>query len=795
MLTRIYCLLAIIWGCHTLHAQEAVSVGRGSYAAKPPLGKVVDNNRKVDLVQEVEESKLYLVNDDGRPIPSNKWYQNLLLKQYGTGLWSLPHKVDATNQGLELYYPTQFAGDGTRMIADFPLLLTAKEFRPIDSRAKSWSDWLVSFRLFESEQKYIDVTLGEGMPYVWAECHGVAPQLEWGGVNGRGSRGKNVATFFTLQGQPQTLPCTTDVLGITYEGRSYGLFLPTGTTLSATEHGLSIQFAGDKQFVVLCPLPKAEDLPLFYRYAFAIPRETQLSWKYKRAAGQLQTDWQINAEALQGTNQQVLQGFLPHHYRDNVAKLEFLGPQFTTIRGQLKYAAGNQFTITYPFQGVLPNFPAPSTEHGFSPERMQQYFTDHFINDKQQLARDTYAGGKDLTRYAQAALMSQQLKAPQHAAILNKVRSELENWLTYTPGEKDRYFAYYPRRKGLVGFNVSFGSQHFTDHHFHLGYFAFAAGVVSQLSPDFASDYGDLARLVVKSYANYERTDNRFPFLRTFDIWRGHSFADGKGFPDGNNQESTGEALNSWVGMILLGEALGDEQMTATGVMGYCFESRANLEYWFDPHGDIFHKSYQHRACGMIWCNSIVWGTWFTASPGWIYGIQWLPPGPFYSFYDRDRKFIMKTYFELMGEMDAFEAKEAAKKPGSIKKGTDLKALGGELGSYHLGFLMHANPWLVIKQLDKYYADPDDKVAHDQWMTSIYYQAHALQELGHVDWQSHGDRATSTVYINGDQRTMVAWNPTAQQQIVIFSFPDQKPVALRVPAHSFAREIVIQPTR
>ncbi len=53
-----------------------------------------------------------------------------------------------------------------------------------------------------------------------------------------------------------------------------------------------------------------------------------------------------------------------------------------------------------------------------------------------------------------------------------------------------------------------------------------------------------MARLIAKNYANYDRKDARFPRFprfRTFDLWRGHSFADGEGFPDGNNQESTGE--------------------------------------------------------------------------------------------------------------------------------------------------------------------------------------------------------------------------------------------------------------
>jgi hypothetical protein len=201
--------------------------------------------------------------------------------------------------------------------------------------------------------------------------------------------------------------------------------------------------------------------------------------------------------------------------------------------------------------------------------------------------------------------------------------------------------------------------------------------VLSQLQPDFAAGYGDMARLIAKEYANYDRADTRFPFLRTLDVWRGHSFADGNGFPEGNNQESTGEAVNSWVGMILLGEALGDADLTAAGVMGYTFETRANLEYWFDPHGDVFPPAYQHKACGMVWCNSVVWGTWFTASPSWIDGIQWLPSGPWMAFYDRDQKLTKRVYADLVRELDAFEAKEAAKKPGAAKKGTDIKAQGG----------------------------------------------------------------------------------------------------------------------
>ncbi|MCX5683286.1 MAG: hypothetical protein NT049_06340, partial [Planctomycetota bacterium] len=130
------CIAAL--GANAL-AQESVPVGKGSYAATPPQGLVVDRKRNADLVEETEKRQLYLVADDGRPIPSNKWYQNLLFQKYGAGLWAMPHKVDATAEGIEIFYATKPDGGGTRMIAEFPLVIGGKGFKPEDSRAKAWT--------------------------------------------------------------------------------------------------------------------------------------------------------------------------------------------------------------------------------------------------------------------------------------------------------------------------------------------------------------------------------------------------------------------------------------------------------------------------------------------------------------------------------------------------------------------------------------------------------------------------------------------------------------------------------
>ena len=765
-------------------AQEPVPVGKGSYSSKPP--ERIDARTKKDTVKETEELPLKLVKDDGSAIPSNKWYEAALLNQYAQGLWPMPHQVNAKKDGLEIFYPNKFRANGAGMDPDSPVFITAKDFKPIDSRVKDWTDWTVCIRPFESDSRYMDVTLAEGQPFVWMEFKGLDPIIAFGSGNVYKSSRVAIPSLFDIEGKPVSLPITTSALGFTHDNRSYALFAPDGTKFEATDDTINVTFAGKATFLVLAPLPEAKDMTFLQKYAYAIPRDTKLSWNYEPAAGRITTTWKVTAEALQGSNTTVLQGFIPHHYRESRNNLQFTGINYTTARGQMKCAAGNEFILAYPFNGILPNLPAPSS--GLDLDRMKTYFSDTFVNAKGGLGSDTYWGGKQLERWAQASFIASQIKDPSSKAINDKLRAELVNWYTFTPGEKDHFFAWYPHRKGLVGFNTSYGSEHFTDVHFHYGYFTYATGLFSQMDPAFIKDYGEMARLVAKAYANWDRNDKRFPFFRTFDIWRGHSFAGGNGgAPDGNNQESTSEATNSWVGLILLGQALKDPEMTAAGVMGYTFESRATMEYWFNQYGDNFPKEYQHKFAGMIWCNSIVWGTWFSGDPAWISGIQWIPTGPHLSYFDRDPNFIKKTHTEMWRE---FEINEVKNKTAAEQKGKEykirtpeLKNLGLDLPTYHLGFLMMADPDYALSEINKMYSDPTDKVAHDAWMANIYYQASALKALGRVDFTCYGDSPTSMVYRNeaGGKRTFVAWNPTSERRNVQF-FENGKPLGKMVAA-------------
>jgi len=115
-----------------------------------------------------------------------------------------------------------------------------------------------------------------------------------------------------------------------------------------------------------------------------------------------------------------------------------------------------------------------------------------------------------------------------------------------------------------------------------------------------------------------------------------------------------------------------------------------------------------------------------------------------------------------------------------------IESLGGELAAYHLGFLMHEDPARVVREIDTLWAKPGDKVAHNEWMANLYYQASSLAGLGQVDWTAHGDTPTSAVYVKNGARTLVAWNPTAEPRTVTFAAQGRALGRLLVPPRSLA---------
>ena len=122
---------------------------------------------------------------------------------------------------------------------------------------------------------------------------------------------------------------------------------------------------------------------------------------------------------------------------------------------------------------------------------MKQMIADYAA--KGSFGADTYWGGKGLIQMALNMAFAKELGEDElFEQCHSRLREVMENWLTYTPGEQSYFFARYDRWGALVGYDTSYDSDTFNDHHFHYGYFTYAGALLALVDSDFRAKYGDM---------------------------------------------------------------------------------------------------------------------------------------------------------------------------------------------------------------------------------------------------------------------------------------------------------------
>ena len=174
--------------------------------------------------------------------------------------------------------------------------------------------------------------------------------------------------------------------------------------------------------------------------------------------------------------------------------------------------------------------------------------------------------------------------------VLQSLKEVFGKWADIYTGQ---WFQYNPEFNTTYGFPEGFKSvQNLSDHHFHYGYFLRAAAAIGRYDKAWLQAYLPFFEQLRADIATYNRQENRYPLLRNFSPFYGHSWADGvANGGSGNNQESVGEALNFAVGLLELGELLGNTEWRDLGLYLYEEEVLALEQYWFNQDTDLTHPS------------------------------------------------------------------------------------------------------------------------------------------------------------------------------------------------------------
>ncbi|MBE7212049.1 MAG: discoidin domain-containing protein [Gluconacetobacter diazotrophicus] len=525
-----------------------------------------------------------------------------------------------------------------------------------------------------------------------------------------------------------------------------------------------------------------------------MPRSTKVAWDYSPEKGELATTWTLQTENLAGApDLDVVQGWIPHHYDTAHGvrpEFAFNNLTYATPRGLMKCAVGRTFRIVYPFRGLLPELPAPTVAadrpNPYRPDVMKALVDGHA--DETGYGSETYWGGKKILLFAKYMEMAYQLGLKDEAALYQgRLREALVDWATYRPGEKEHFFAMYPNWGSLVGFrtrdNQNPGIDVLQDHAFCYGYHVYAAALLAIHDPDFARDYGGMATLMVKDYANWDPADTRFCTFRSLDPWCGHSWSGGMGSDTGNGQESSSEAMQAWGAMFTLGSVLENRAMRDAAVFGYVSEARAVAEYWFDrDKKNIPRPLWPHAYNGNQETNGVGWWTWFSGDEFWMHAIQWLPMSPLLKYLSEDLDFARWDYETMMRD----------KRIGGFESN-----LGNEsgVGNVALSYLQIFDPDGAAAIFDQLW-DGNRKTAHAKDESGpTYYRIHAGRALGTIRWDAWTDLPTSTVYRNAAGRTVVAvYNTSAQEKTCHLYENGRNTAAFTVPARRLVAWTAGDPT-
>lgn len=694
---------------------QPVKLGAGTYYATPKSG-----DRTIP--------KAALRTDALLPTAaqSAQWYSTVLYNPKPEALFVQPITVRPTAQGLEFVYPSKEVVPTERRdtVIQYPhrkpLLISPVAFEVGQSKIAKVGDWSVDISMARGADDMV-ATVAHGSPFAQVQISRGDVRLRLPSAGERFDSGSDART-----------------LALRVGGKAYALFGPTGGSWEQVSPTEWIgRLPAGKGYVATAALPddKADTVAQFGRHAYAFIQGTRVDWTYDAAGSQVQTTFSASTKTMEGPDNGPLLGLYPHQWFNNASVQPRLGAAYDTIRGQVKLLAASQFTTTATYQGFVPFW--PGVAEGPRSSDLRDVLKADQRNARRMMLEEgkgPYWQGKGLQRILKLMdVVEQQGDLEGRDRLLSMVKGRAEQWLK---GEGNTYF-HLDKDQGTV---AAYPEEFFTveqlnDHHFTYGYWIRAAAEIALRDPAWAAkdQWGGMIDLLVADIANTKRNSAEFPFLRNFDPYEGHSWASGIGMGEmGNNQESSSEAINAWVGLILWGEVHGNKALRDLGLYLYTTEANAINHYWFDIHHLVLAPEYKNIEVSMLFGGQYAHNTWWIDDPRQIKGINLLPITTASAYLATDPEFVKRNVASLKPEIAIFEARGKRVNPPDIWQDLFAQYLGladpaaglaswNRWGSFELGDTRsHALHFLLSLQE---MGTPDLSVTANTALYSVFKQA------------------------------------------------------------------------
>ena len=647
-----YALLVLLYLASAASGARAgvprVRVGQGAYDTAPRRG--------LFHREDVPPAPIYRSGPAARrAAPTNQWYSSVMFTAKPYPIYAQPMAYRATAQGLELALPTGRADSPDGLIHEvrYPfvpaVVVTPVAIHAKAARLNDFSDWLAQFAWRGAGGETFTATVLHGSPFSYFRCsHG--------------------AVRFALAGRPVMLAdphaagADPRVLAFAVGGHAYAIFAPVGAHWQWRSASIvDLRLPPRRRYFSVAGLPadaSPTTIRAFTRVAYAFPTDTRARFHYDESTSTVTTTFRVRTVALQGHDRTTFMGLYPHQWDSLTSKPKVLF-QYDSVRGPIRVIAGNEFSTRLTYHGFVPYWP-----------RLQQAADRHAVdrllggdwarsrNFYEQYGFGIYWVGKGLGAATQLMdVAAAEGRVGLQRRLLKQIERRLQSWFD------DRHATHFRYDDGLgtmVGLPAEFGSlSQMNDHHFDYGYWITAAANVALRDPAWAqrSRWGGMVDRLVSDIAYDHRGSAAFPYLRNFDVYAGHSWASGtQELEDGNNQESSSEAVNAWAGLILWGEATGNTRLRDLGISLYTNEIHAIDTYWFDVHHGAFDPNYGAPYASRVFGGKYDDSTWWTEEPRQRLGINALPLTPASTYLGRDPRYVGALFAQLPAAQTTYAA-------------------------------------------------------------------------------------------------------------------------------------------
>ncbi len=659
----------------------------------------------------------FITSNISTPYPTNKFFNSVInnvYHNYSLNMYTYPQVVRAESTGLLIELPDikhstiEYSNIGysadrmsykdndyetgadsyANMIAVSVSTTVSNGYTVSFPSAKldGYSDFAATVKWENDDNYWMRSTIVQGSPFSYYEfCEGVYPSLgfpyEWGNFWDGSTPGYTLYNAITGEQIEETdLEYTSDAVilhvHLITKDVYYGIFVPAGTKFVQDSNNLRggtnyfpwvrtvINFTGNDRYMSIALLPSTsleealEDVSTYYKYAYNFVTDTKVDWEVSSSDYSSKTTFSITTipkrTDVAGQQEGTIFCLYPHQYNNLYSTTDIMNNKtFNTLRGLLKVAKGSSFSTKINFKGIVPFFQYDLTD--IETDLSEYLETDAAAISVSGVSGNPYRAGKIIAKLANLLPIADNLKDDTiKKSITVKLKALLTDWLTYSGNEQSKYFAYDTTWGGLEGIkDDEFYSFRYNDHHFHFGYFIYSAAILAMYDTEFANDYGQMVNLLIKDIANTKRNDSSFPFMRHFDFYESHSWANGMGGQDngGIDQESSSEAMNAWSAIYMWGLATNNDEYKKLGAYLYSNEYEAIKYYYFDIDKNILKDSYKHNSVGRLFAGSISYDLFFYPMvPQTIKGIQVLPMTPAMTYFAYDKTYLNEFYEDCVSD-------------------------------------------------------------------------------------------------------------------------------------------------